>query len=164
PLFAFRNLRELKVYSDFIFFIDDEWLEEAATAWPHLQQIEFFARGDNCILREPWSTLDGLFYIIQNCRDLNKLSINILVYPFYPDAFDGVYNSNITSINFQRSDMEGDPDDVLQTLLTLFPNLRDIDVWDGKSGLNAVRKLLKVAKRLTSHSSPECSHGPGKTN
>jgi len=114
-LFPLQALQTLIIHFPCASELDDDWLAEAATAWPHLESLEIWHGA------VPKMTLAGLIPLIRHCPGLHDLSIQVIAKPFDRDLLkDGTCNKNIRYLDLKGSPIEA-PVEVFQCLLQMFP-------------------------------------------
>ncbi|KAF8063944.1 hypothetical protein FPV67DRAFT_1654105 [Lyophyllum atratum] len=124
-LFLLKALRELYLHWETNSPFDNDWLADAAMAWPHLSSLIL----DSLYHETPVVTLAGLVPLIRHCPQLSHLSLTLDAKPFGRDQDDllaGICNRRITSLVVPYS-LITDPEGVFQCLQLMFPCLTSID-------------------------------------
>ncbi|KAF8079317.1 hypothetical protein FPV67DRAFT_1776330 [Lyophyllum atratum] len=126
PLFLLKALRIFYLEWETNLPFDDDWLADAAMAWPYLNRLILYAMEN----KPPVATLAGLVPLIRHCPQLSYLSLSTLdAKPFGWDQdvlFPGIGNRQITRLGMPFS-LITDPEGVFQCLRLMFPCLTSID-------------------------------------
>ncbi|KAF8059509.1 hypothetical protein FPV67DRAFT_449991 [Lyophyllum atratum] len=125
PLFLLKALRALDLCWETNSPFDNDWLADAAVAWPHLSRL-ILGSVDN---PPPVATLAGLVPLIRLCPQLSYLSLTLDVKPFSWDQdilLSGNCNPRITSLSVPFSPIT-DPEGVFRCLQLMFPCLTSIE-------------------------------------
>ncbi|KAJ7438796.1 hypothetical protein B0H11DRAFT_573267 [Mycena galericulata] len=159
PLFCFRNLTQIRIYTFGGVDISDEAVEQMAQSWPNiiLLELETYA-GVDLSWTCPRNTLAGLISIAKYCTSLRRLSLAVdasIVPPSSLHHARKISQRALTEMNVNYSPIS-DPVAVARFLHSIFPSLylvdADNDYWvqveddEGNAGL--CYRWLEVESRL----------------
>jgi len=143
-LFSLTALQTLEIGFYCTAALDDDWLADAAIAWPHLQSISLLHHCDF-----PVPTLAGLIPLIRHCPQLHYLCVPVAAQPFNHGLLEPeICNTAIRVLELDTSSIQGPPIAVFRCLMRMFPNLTSIccdDMSDDDlhNGWNAVSDWLQ---------------------
>ncbi|KAF8055237.1 hypothetical protein FPV67DRAFT_1789232 [Lyophyllum atratum] len=126
PLFLLKALRVLYLEFERNSPFNNDWLAEAAMAWPHLSRLMLFS----AVNEPPVVTLAGLFPLIRHCPQLSYLCLTLDAKPFGRDQdvlLSGICNRKLTRLGTLPISLITNPEGVFQCLQLMFPCLTTID-------------------------------------
>jgi hypothetical protein len=129
PLLSFTNLQAMIIRSYHLFKIDNDFVEAAATAWPHLRILELGRGGWGWGGRSTNVTLAGLILLARHCPDLTRLCIVVDATVVDHPVDILVPNTKFKVLDLGDS-MIDDPAAVAACLSEIFPHLTSISSWN----------------------------------
>lgn len=153
-LSVFPNLQRVTVFSEMSIVVDDDLIRELATAWPFLKSLSLISGcpDDNRSWRQTEMTLRGLAFLVQHCRELSWLGMDIdtsnadtLVPPS-----DEYHNPHLRSFHWVcEPPLLSDPVKVGAFLFALFPNLNYLgDDYEDEYTVPKWKPVMEVIKEL----------------
>jgi hypothetical protein len=127
-LLSFTNLQAMIIRSYHLFKVDNDFVEAAATAWPHLCILQL-GRGGWGWGESTNVTLAGLIPLARYCPDLTRLSIVVDATVVDHSVDILVSNTKLNFLNLGDSVID-DPASVAACLSKIFPHLTSISSWD----------------------------------
>ena len=133
-LFVFNRLRNITL--DLLFDLDDDVVEQMATAWPRIScmDVQFFVTpGDH-----PKITLRSLISLVKHCRDLSSLTLVLNVSSHdlasLKRGIDSLQNCHVTFLALDDAwiNDDVDPAHASSFLNTLFPKLMAVSVFSDR--------------------------------
>jgi hypothetical protein len=123
PLLSLSSLECLLMTTPFSQHLDDIWLAQVATSWPHLVSISITDTFPSP--RKPNFSLKGLIPLIAECRQLDEFVMRLDLTPVPIPLLRGVCNPRIKHIVVNAGSSLSYPSPAFRSLITMFPNLID---------------------------------------
>ncbi|KAG0697940.1 hypothetical protein DFH29DRAFT_127128 [Suillus ampliporus] len=171
PLFSFNNLLILELSGAILPGLDNNGLQQLATAWPQLRVLILQQKAG--LYRFPHVDLTGLVLLLEHCPDLQQLaiSVNAIIDTKVPPAhpISSISNTLITSINFCNSPITKTAE-VAAFLSAIVPNLRETPSWTGevtclggaaqeyRKRWDSVAELVRVFAEVRKQEREACMH------
>lgn len=121
PLFTLSNLQTLNIKAEFLIDLNDEWLANAAIAWPALRHLSLTSHSSS----EPKLTLSGFLPLFLECPHLRYLSLRVNAMLTPQLDFNSPSNHLITIMNLAGSPI-GYPREIATALRKMCPNLKHL--------------------------------------
>ncbi|KAF8887130.1 hypothetical protein BD779DRAFT_530230 [Infundibulicybe gibba] len=160
PLLLFTNLTHVNLGTCYGFNVDDAFIREMATAWPHLRCLDI-GTTEMCrpIEQQPQLTLQGLAPLARFCPDLEDLSVYIDATHLCSNHIDlgsSPSDSQVKSLEVYRSPISQSSVPWAASFLSaIFPRLRYVDcddqLRDGEERVAYPGRWLEVTNHLAAY-------------
>lgn len=147
PLLSLSCLKSLKIISPFAQSVDDSWIAQAAMAWPRLNQLTLKHSGNP--QRGAGFTLKGLILLLKGCPHLAYINVRLELKPVSTTLLEGARNSRIRTFWASWGSTLVHPPQVFRALISMFPNLREVQRSRKDSVVEQNWKELNDLLRLT---------------